>query len=89
MTLPRLGGKLLLVMALGMNLALAVAGCGGNANEREFLDSAPPGEPSPFPNESVAQRKARTRSEPYSVRKKGQSPGQKAAVKDAANSSKP
>ena len=31
-----------------------------NPNEDEFLKSAPPGQPSEFPNETVAQRKART-----------------------------
>jgi len=89
MNLPSLRRKFLLAMALSMSLALGLPGCGGNANEREFLNSAPPGEPSPFPNESVAQRKARTRSEPYSVQKKGQSPGQKAAVKNAGTTDKP
>jgi hypothetical protein len=43
---------------------LGLAGCGGsNPNEREFLQNAPPGKPSEFPNESVAERKARTRGE--------------------------
>jgi hypothetical protein len=48
-----------LVLAGGMMLTLVV-GCSTNPNEDEFLKSAPPGAPSEFPNESVAQRKART-----------------------------
>jgi hypothetical protein len=51
------------LMALSCGLTLSVAGCGsGNPNEKEFLDSAPPGKPSEFPDETVAQRKERTRS---------------------------
>jgi hypothetical protein len=44
-----------------MALTLAV-GCSGNQNEDEFLRSAPPGKPSEFPNETVSQRRERTRS---------------------------
>jgi len=51
------------LLTLSLGLTLCVPGCGsGNPNEREFLNNAPPGTPSEFPNESVAQRKARTRS---------------------------
>jgi hypothetical protein len=50
-----------LLLAAG---GLGLAGCGNsNPNEREFLQNAPPGKPSEFPNESVAERKARTRGE--------------------------
>jgi len=46
---------------LGASMMLTlVVGCSGNPNEDEFLKSAPPGAPSEFPNETVAQRKART-----------------------------
>ena len=54
MNLPKSRGTVLLAMALGMNLALCLPGCSGNANEREFLDSAPPGEPS-----AISERKRR------------------------------
>jgi hypothetical protein len=84
MNLPRLRVKVLLAIVLGINLAPGLPGCGGNPNEREFLNSAPPGEPSPFPNESVAQRKSRTKSEPKPVQKKGQ----KATDNAAADTSK-
>jgi hypothetical protein len=51
------------LMTLSCGVTLLVAGCGsGNQNEAEFLSSAPPGKPSEFPNETVAQRKERTRS---------------------------
>lgn len=36
-------------------------GCGGNSNEAEFARTAPPGIPSENPNESVAERRSRTR----------------------------
>jgi hypothetical protein len=50
-------------MTLSCGLTLLVAGCGsGNQNEAEFLASAPPGKPPDNPNETVAQRKERTRS---------------------------
>jgi hypothetical protein len=58
----RLSAGLPLIWGLG--LAFALSGCGsGNPNEREYSEHAPPGVPSEFPNESVAQRKARTRTE--------------------------
>jgi hypothetical protein len=47
------------ILAGSMMLTLVV-GCSGNPNEDEFLRTAPKGVPSEFPNESVAQRKART-----------------------------
>jgi hypothetical protein len=46
------------------SLLLCVApglGCGGNSNEAEFARTAPPGIPSENPNETVAERRARTR----------------------------
>jgi hypothetical protein len=54
------GGKAFVLVG-SMILTLFV-GCSGNQNEDEFLRSAPPGKPSEFPNESVSQRKERTRS---------------------------
>jgi hypothetical protein len=36
-------------------------GCGGNSNEAEFARTAPPGVMSENPNESVAERRSRTR----------------------------
>jgi hypothetical protein len=47
------------VLAGSMTLTLFV-GCSGNQNEQEFLNSAPPGKASEFPDEGIAQRKART-----------------------------
>ena len=43
-------------------IAPIVAGCSGNPNEDEFLKTAPPGLKSPFPNESYAERRERTRT---------------------------
>jgi hypothetical protein len=52
---------LLFVGALA--LVPPLAGCGNsNPNEREFLNSAPPGKPPENPNESVSERRARTQS---------------------------
>ena len=54
---------------------LGLSGCGNsNPNEREFLQNAPPGQPSEFPGESVAERKARTKGEskPAAKNAKGQ-----------------
>jgi hypothetical protein len=68
-----------LVFPVGLILAaggLGVSGCGGsNPNEREFLQTAPPGKPSEIPNESVADRKARTKGESHKVQK-GRGAGQ-------------
>jgi hypothetical protein len=51
------------LMALSCGLTLLVAGCGsGNPNETEFLNSAPPGTPPENPDETVSQRRERTRS---------------------------
>ena len=50
-----LSGSMVLTLCLG---------CSGNQNEDEFLRSAPPGKPSEFPNESFAQRKQRTLTQP-------------------------
>jgi hypothetical protein len=44
----------------GSTMLTLVVGCSSNPNEVEFAKSAPPGVPSEFPNESVAQRKSRT-----------------------------
>jgi hypothetical protein len=74
--------KLINNVLAGLLLAaggLGLAGCGNsNPNEREFLQNAPPGKPSEFPNESVAQRKARTKGETKPAQKgaaKSQAPG--------------
>jgi hypothetical protein len=58
------------LMALSCGLTLSVAGCGSsNPNETEFLNSAPPGKPSEFPNETFAQRKERTLRTPSKTKK--------------------
>ena len=46
----------------GLLQAANASGCGGNTNEREFLNSAPPGEQTGDPNESYAQRRERTKN---------------------------
>jgi hypothetical protein len=48
------------LLAGSMVLTLFLGCSPGNQNEAEFLKSAPPGKPLEFPNESFAQRKART-----------------------------
>ncbi len=51
------------LLICGAGLMPGLSGCGsGNPNEREYSEHAPPGLPSENPNESVAQRKARTRT---------------------------
>jgi hypothetical protein len=57
-----LAGRLLLAWSLGLMLGLT--GCGsGNPNEREFLSSAPPGQPPDDPNDQkVSYRRERTRA---------------------------
>ncbi len=55
-------------MSASMMLTMLI-GCSGNQNEQEFLRTAPPGKPSEFPNESVAQRKDRTRAHSTGVAK--------------------
>jgi hypothetical protein len=47
--------------ALMLCMVVASFGCSGNSNEAEFGRTAPPGIPSEHPNESVADRRARTR----------------------------
>jgi hypothetical protein len=47
--------------AIASGLMLVSSGCGGNDNEREFARTAAPGIPSDRPNESFADRRARTR----------------------------
>jgi len=55
-----LGGYLIF---LSCALPMAAGGCGSsNPNEKEFLESAPPGKPSEFPNESFSERRQRTKS---------------------------
>jgi hypothetical protein len=68
MNMPKTRGVRLGVMVLAINLTFSLSGCGGNPNEAEFFKSAPPGVPSEFPNESVAQRKERTRAVPKQVK---------------------
>ena len=52
-----------LLLVGGLILPWGGSGCGfGNPNEREFLQSAPPGQPSENPNESYSDRRARTRN---------------------------
>ncbi|HKI19167.1 MAG TPA: hypothetical protein VKA15_14870 [Isosphaeraceae bacterium] len=49
----------LLLLAWAMSLSIALAGCGAsNPNEREFLNTAPPGEQAK--DEQVSDRRART-----------------------------
>jgi hypothetical protein len=47
--------------ALGLAMTLAISGCGGNENERENARTAAPDLPPENPNESFADRRARTR----------------------------
>ena len=46
----------------GLILAASASGCGGNTNEKEFLNSAPPGKQTGDPNESYSQRRERTKN---------------------------
>ncbi|MGP0067412.1 MAG: hypothetical protein ACLQGP_27930 [Isosphaeraceae bacterium] len=53
--------KILLLLA-SLILPSNLVGCGsGNTNEKEFLSSAPPGKPPENPDETVSERRARTR----------------------------
>lgn len=47
--------------AFGLYMTLSLPGCGGNDNERENALTAAPGIPAENPNESFADRRARTR----------------------------
>ncbi len=71
-----LAGLLLVAGVLGLT------GCGGNPNEREFLDKAPPGKPSDDPEDkNVAHRRGRTRNVSKQVQKieaRGQAAAKKA-----------
>ena len=58
--MPRDGRSL--ATALLIALAAVVPGCFPEDNNAEFLRNAPAGNPSPFPNESFAERRARTRN---------------------------
>jgi hypothetical protein len=62
---------LLFVGALAF--APPLTGCGSsNPNEREFLNSAPPGKPPDNPNETVSERRSRTQSKvPSKLKGKG------------------
>jgi hypothetical protein len=56
-----------LMLAAG---GLALAGCGGNPNEREYLQTAPPGKPPDDPeDQKVSHRRERTRNVPKEVQK--------------------
>jgi hypothetical protein len=49
-----------LLLAAG---SLGLAGCGGNPNEKEYAEHAPPGKPFEDPNDSkVSYRRERTRN---------------------------
>jgi hypothetical protein len=47
-----------------LTLVATAPGCFQQDNNAEFLRNAPPGKPSEFPDETVSQRRARTRSAP-------------------------
>jgi hypothetical protein len=46
----------------GLIQAASAPGCGGNSNEKEFLNTAPPGKQTGDPNESYSQRRERTKN---------------------------
>lgn len=66
---------------------IALPGCGGSDNEQENALTAAPGIPSANPNESVAERRGRTRATSKQVEKieqRNQGAAKKGAAKDAA-----
>lgn len=63
-------GRRAVVLAGLLGLAMIGVGCGADDNEREFLQSAPPGKPSEFPDEKVSQRRERLKGVEV-VKKKG------------------
>ena len=61
------------IFASLMSLALVGAGCGVDSNEKEFLQSAPPGTPSEFPDEKVSERRQRLIGKEAVKKKRGKS----------------
>jgi hypothetical protein len=82
MRIPKTRDGRSLATALMIALAAVLPGCFPEDNNAEFLKSAPPGNPSPFPNESFAERRARTRN--MSPLEKKIEARQKAAAEKAA-----
>jgi hypothetical protein len=63
-----------LLLAAG---GLGLTGCGGNPNEKEYAEHAPPGKPFEDPNDSkVSYRRARTLNVPKQYQKKIARPDQ-------------
>jgi hypothetical protein len=60
-------------MMIGLCLAVAAPGCGGNPNEAEYLRTAPPGKQAE--PESVASRRERTKVVPSAPAKGKQKAG--------------
>ena len=75
-----------------MALATNIAGCGsGNPNEKEYFAHTPPGVPPENPNETNAERRARTRNVPKQiavVEARNEAAAKKAAAKKAAAENK-
>ena len=61
--------NVLLTSLLG--ICLLGTGCGADDNEKEFLNSAPPGKASEFPDEKVSERRQRTKGTEVVKKKKG------------------
>ena len=56
-----------------VGLSLLGAGCGMDSNEKEFLESAPPGKPSEFPNETFKERRQRVNNAEVVKKNRGKS----------------
>ena len=61
------------ILASLFGLALMGTGCGADSNEREFLQSAPPGKASEFPDEKVSERRQRLKGAEVVKKKRGKS----------------
>ena len=66
-------GRRAVVLAGLLGLALTGVGCGVDDNEREFLQSAPPGKASEFPDEKVSERRERLKGVEVVKKKRGKS----------------
>ena len=64
-------GRRAVVFAGLLGLALIGMGCGADSNEKEFLESAPPGKPSEFPDEKVSERRQRLKGAELTKKKRG------------------
>lgn len=81
----------LATFALGACMGISLPGCSSNPNEAENARTMAPGIPSDHPNESFADRRARTRTlskQSQQIQERNESVGKKAAEKAAEKGAK-